>query len=60
MKYLVIGAGGTGGCIAGYMKRAGKVSEIDGLIHGVVRMGRDAGVELPTYALISEALKDLK
>ena len=40
--------------------RAGKVSEIDGLIHGVVRMGRDAGVELPTYALISEALKDLK
>ena len=24
MKYLVIGAGGTGGCIAAYLKRAGK------------------------------------
>ncbi|MDR3330987.1 MAG: hypothetical protein LBT08_00020 [Synergistaceae bacterium] len=23
MKYLVIGAGGTGGCIAGFMARAG-------------------------------------
>ena len=24
MKYLVIGAGGTGGCIGAYMTRAGK------------------------------------
>ena len=24
MEYLVIGAGGTGGCIAGYMHKAGK------------------------------------
>ena len=37
--------------------RAGKASEIDGLIHEVVRMGDKYGIDLPTYRMISENLK---
>lgn len=33
---------------------AGKMSEIDGLVHEVVRMGEAYGVELPVYRKISE------
>jgi 2-dehydropantoate 2-reductase len=35
--------------------RAGKNSEMDGLIFQVVRMGDEYGVELPTYRKIARA-----
>lgn len=37
--------------------KAGKSSEIDGLIHEVVRLGKQYGVSLPIYEKISETLK---
>lgn len=37
--------------------KAGKVSEMDGLIFEVVRLGKKYGVELPVYEKIAEELK---
>lgn len=37
--------------------KAGKVSEMDGLIFEVVRLGKQYSVELPTYRKIAEELK---
>ena len=36
---------------------AGRMSEIDGLVYEVVRMGEQNGIELPVYRKISEELK---
>lgn len=36
---------------------AGKQSEIDGLVYSVVRMGREYGVDMPTYEKIAKALQ---
>lgn len=37
--------------------KAGKVSEMEGLIFEVVRLGKEYGVELPVYGKIAEELK---
>lgn len=36
---------------------AGKKSELDGLVYSVARMGKEYGIELPTYQKISQKLK---
>lgn len=38
---------------------AGKVSEIDGLVYSVARMGKEYGVELPVYQKITDELSKL-
>ena len=38
--------------------RAGKASEIDGLLYEVVRMGKEYGVSVPTYEKIAKALQE--
>lgn len=36
---------------------AGKMSELDGLVYSVAQMGKEYGIELPTYQKISQKLK---
>ena len=39
--------------------RAGKQSEVDGLVYQVVRLGKQYGVTVPTYEMLAEKLQDM-
>lgn len=67
IRYMVIGAGGTGGAVGSHLARAGcrvtfiargRSSEIDGLIYEVQRLADEYGVKLPLYNNVVNKLRE--
>ena len=46
MKYLIIGAGGTGGCIGAYLAKAGKRDMAQDMYRRAKGLGAGEGTEL--------------